>query len=425
MNSRAIAAQILAKVFRQHGNLDDGLASVADDKAFIQELCFGVCRYYFSLSHIANQLLKKPFQRKDSDILALVLVGLYQIIYLEKEAFAAVNECVTAAKQLNKKWAAGLINGVLRNFLRNTETFLASIEKDPRARYNCPKWLLDKVKQAYPEQWETILTANNTKAPMTLRVNQQEISRADYLTLLNTHGIEAQATQFSTDGITLNKPTNLTKLPGFSNGEISVQDEAAQLAAGLLDIQPKQIILDACAAPGGKTCHILECQPNNEVIALDNNAKRNERVTENLQRLELNATVITADAAETKQWAQGKSFDRILLDAPCSATGVIRRHPDIKLLRRPTDIKTLTETQLHLLQALWPLLSPGGILLYATCSILPDENDKLIQQFNDQQSNCEIMPIKATWGIATKCGRQLLPEPNDGFYYSRLVKTAP
>jgi 16S rRNA (cytosine967-C5)-methyltransferase len=422
MNSRASAAEILANVFRQKGNLDEGLANVSDDKAFIQELCFGVCRYYFSLSHIAKQLLKKPFQRKDTDIEALILIGLYQIIYLDKEAFAAVNECVTAAKQLNKKWAAGLINAVLRNFLRNREKLLASVKKDPIAHYNCPKWLFDKIKKAYPEQWKTILTANNSKAAMTLRVNQRKISRADYLTQLSSHEIEAQATCFSANGITLNKPTNVTKLPGFANGELSVQDEAAQLAAQLLDIQAGQIILDACAAPGGKTCHILECQPGNDVIALDNNAKRNERVTENLQRLGLNATVLTADAADTQQWAQDKHFDRILLDAPCSATGVIRRHPDIKLLRRATDIQTLCEIQRQLLQALWPQLNPGGILLYATCSILPDENDQIIEQFINNQNDCTILPIEVEWGMATSYGRQLLPNPNDGFYYCKLAK---
>lgn len=458
LNSRAVAAQLLTKVIVEETHIDTLLseyvaASAAkqsrnirnSDKPFIQELCFGVLRYYFRLEFIAQQLLKKQFATKDTDIYILVLIGLYQLIYLDTAEFAAVNECVNAAKQLKKIWAANLINAVLRNFLRQKEALLNSVTNNLVANYSHPQWLIDEIQIAWPEYWQTILAANNQKPPLTLRVNQQKTSREEYLKKLLSPVITTTAKQsspdntqitipntarndelaktclFSQHGIILNKPQTVTALPGFNEGEISVQDEAAQFAATLLELKPGQTVLDCCAAPGGKTCHILETEPSAQLTAVDNNAQRVERIHENLQRLNLTAEVIVDDALQIAKNISLK-FDRILLDAPCSAIGVIRRHPEIKILRKKANLKKLAQLQLQLLTALWPLLKPNGIFLYATCSILPQENDDIIEQFLKTHSDAKNIFIDASWGISGKLGRYCLPPVTDGFYYAKLRK---
>ena len=422
-NSRAVAAQLLAEVITEETHIETLLARVGHDKPFIQELCFGVLRYLPQLEFIAKKLLKKPFHDKDTDIHMLVLVGIYQLLYLDTAEFAAVNECVTAAKQLKKVWAASLVNAVLRNFLRQKETLVKSIDSSLVAKYAHPHWLIEQLKQVWPNDWQKILVANNQHPPLTLRVNQQKISRDKYLEKLATANIDAIACEFSKAGIILKKPQAITALPGFTEGEFSVQDEAAQFAAELLELKPELTVLDCCAAPGGKTCHILETEAKLEqVIALDNNAKRVERIHENLQRLNLSAEVIVGDAEQPAQWWNKKLFDRILLDAPCSATGVIRRHPEIKILRELSDIENLAAVQLKLLTTLWPLLKPNGILLYATCSIFPQENENVIEQFLKITTDCKIIPITATWGYPAQYGRYCLPPETDGFYYAKLQK---
>jgi 16S rRNA (cytosine967-C5)-methyltransferase len=432
LNSRAVAAQLLTKVIINETHIETLLADVAHDKPFIQELCFGVLRYFPQLEFLAKKLLKKPFRDQDTDIYMLVLVGLYQLLYLDTAEFAAVNECVTAAKQLKKVWAASLINAVLRNFLRNKDELVKSIEPNVVAKYAHPSWLIEQIKQAWPQQWQTILEANNQHPPLTLRVNQQKISREKYLEKCRSAYAEQAdkfiATTFSKDGIILTKSHNIKNLPGFAEGEFSVQDEAAQFAAGLLDLKPGLSVLDCCAAPGGKTCHILEIEPRlAQVIALDNNAKRVERIHQNLKRLNLTAEVIIEDVsvfAMLRRDSQDTSnkFDRILLDAPCSATGVIRRHPEIKTLRQLSDIENLAAVQLTLLTTLWPLLKPEGILLYATCSIFPQENEQVIEQFLKTHPDANVMPIEAAWGYSAQHGRYCLPPETDGFYYAKLFK---
>lgn len=446
LNSRAIAAQLLTKVITKEIHVETLLAEITHDKPFIQELCFGVLRYFFKLEFIAQQLLKKPFATKDTDMQMLVLIGLYQLVYLDTAQFAAVNECVNAAKQLKKVWAANLINAVLRNFLRRKEALLNSVTSNLAANYSHPQWLIDQIQTAWPEHWQSILEANNQRPPLTLRINQQKISREDYLEKLVNFVITSAAQQsspdntwiasssiprndevakicsFSKDGVILNKPQAISTLPGFKEGEFSVQDEAAQFAAQLLELKPGQTILDCCAAPGGKTTHILETESQlTQVTALDNNAQRVERIYENLQRLNLTADVIIDDALHYAKTTLNK-FDRILLDAPCSAIGVIRRHPEIKMLRKISDLKKLAQVQLQLLTALWSLLKPNGILLYATCSLLPQENDEVIEQFLKTQPDAKILPIAAEWGIIGKFGRYCLPPATDGFYYSKILK---
>ncbi len=423
MNSRAMAATALAKIIRNGKNIDSALSDIQDDKPFIQTLVYGACRHYHHLRFIAEQLLKKSFHEKDSDLLALVIIGLLQLEYLDIAQFAAINESVDAAKQLNKEWAANVINAVLRNFLRQREKLLAQQTESPSAQFSHPAWFIKMVQQDWPEHWQNILQANQQHAPMVLRVNAQQQDRTTYLKSLHDEELEAHAGSYSSEAIYLEKPVDIKTLPGFENGSISVQDEAAQLAAHILNVKPQQRVLDACAAPGGKTCHLLELEPSLKLTALDNSAARSERIVENLQRLQLEADVKVADASEVETWWDGELFDRILLDAPCSATGVIRRHPDIKLLRRRSDIKKIGAEQTKILNALWPLLAPGGILLYATCSVLKAENDTVITAFLANHPDAHCQAIEAPWGISTEHGRQCLPGSTDGFYYAKIAKT--
>jgi 16S rRNA (cytosine967-C5)-methyltransferase len=422
MNSRAIAAQILAAVIQQKRSLNTALAerladySSAQDRGFIQELSYGVLRWYWQLNEITKHLLDHPLKIKDIDIQALLLIGIYQLLHLQTPPHAAIHETVQAARELNKTWATKLINGVLRRFQREQKELLAKIELIPAAHYAHSSWLFDAVQHAWPHNWETIVTANNQYPPMTLRVNCLQQTREKYLQLLAEKNIAASPAQHTTYGITLAEPCDISQLPSFAEGMVSVQDGAAQLAAELLELAPGQRVLDACAAPGGKTAHILEMEPNlDQLVVIDVAAERLNKVRENLKRLKLHPhpIVICADAAQPAQWWDGQLFDRILLDAPCSATGVIRRHPDIKLLRRPEDIAQLVTLQEKLLNALWPLLKPGGLLLYATCSVLPQENNLQLEKFLAEHTD-------ATLSIR----RQILPEVGgmDGFYYGRIIK---
>jgi 16S rRNA (cytosine967-C5)-methyltransferase len=338
---------------------------------------------------------------------------------------AAVTETVEAAKALNKPWATGLVNGVLRRFQREQDKLLAKLAENPVAQNAYPAWLRDTIKAAWPEQWQAIIEASNQRPPMSLRVNLRHQSRDNYAERLNSEGIASSSISDAPTALILERPQDVLELPGFQNGDISVQDAGAQIAAGLLDLQPGQQVLDACAAPGGKSCHILEIEPElASLVSLDVDAHRLERVKENLQRLKLSAELYQGDAsAPAGDWAK-RQYDRILLDVPCSATGVIRRHPDIKCLRRKEDIPALVALQSQILDAIWPLLTPGGKLLYCTCSVLPDENDAQVAQFLQRQPDAQEHPIKADWGHARRCGRQILPgeQTMDGFYYALLEK---
>ncbi len=436
LSPRAQAAKILLEVLQKKRSLttvlQEQLKNYPDthNRGFIQELCYGVLRWREPLAAFIQLLMPKPLKSADQDIDCLLLTGLYQLKHLQTKPHAAIFETAQAARELKKPWAVGLINGVLRHFQREQHTLENKLKTLPATvLYAHPYWLINAIQQAWPTDWETILTANNQHPPLTLRVNNIPIQREPYLSLLREQGIQAFATSSSCVGVQLVHPQNITTLPLYDQGGFSVQDEAAQLATGLLELAPGQIILDACAAPGGKTAHILEYEPLlSRLTAIDNDALRLARIQENLTRLQLldvhQVKLLCADAAQPDAWWDGQLFDRILLDAPCSATGVIRRHPDIKYLRQASDISALTQLQWQLLKALWPLLKPNGILVYATCSILPQENHLLVQQFLQEQEDAEAMPIQAKWGIPTAPGQQILPGASgmDGFYYAKLRK---
>ena len=432
MNPRLAAAKALTAVLNGKASLNSSLPLQLDkvevrDRGLTQDLAFGTARWQPRLSALANKLLQKPFKAADADVEALLLVGLYQLLYTRIPAHAAIGETVGCADKLKKPWAKALLNAVLRNAQRESEALLAELERDPVVRTAHPRWLQKSLKAFWPEQWEAICAANNAHPPMILRVNRRHHSRDAYLQLLVEAGIEAQPCTFSQDGIVLATACDVRNLPGFAEGWISVQDEAAQLAADLLDLAPGQRVLDACCAPGGKTCHILEVEPKLAgVVAVDLEAKRLVRVRENLERLGLSAELIAADGRDTATWWDGKPFQRILLDAPCSATGVIRRHPDIKLTRQPDDIAALATLQGELLDAMWPTLEVGGILLYATCSTLPTENTEVIEAFLARTPGARELDIAGQFGIKQPHGRQLLAQEggHDGFYYAKLIKIA-
>jgi 16S rRNA (cytosine967-C5)-methyltransferase len=432
MNPRLAAAKALAAVLNGKASLNSSLPTQLDkvddrDRGFTQDLAFGTARWQPRLSALAAKLLQKPFKAADADVEALLLVGLYQLLYTRVPAHAAIGETVGCADKLKKPWAKALLNAVLRRAQRESEALLAELEHDPVVRTAHPRWLQKSLKAFWPEQWEAICAANNAHPPMILRVNRRHHHRDSYLQLLADAGIGATACVYSIDGIVLDAATDVRSLPGFAEGWISVQDEAAQLAADLLDLAPGQRVLDACCAPGGKTCHILEVEKDLAgVVAVDLEAKRLVRVRENLARLGLSAELIAADGRDTATWWDGKPFQRILLDAPCSATGVIRRHPDIKLARQPDDIAALAVLQGELLDALWPTLEVGGILLYATCSTLPTENTEVIQAFLARTSGARELDLATAAGIKQPHGRQLLAQEggHDGFYYAKLIKIA-
>lgn len=430
MSTRAAAARIVQQVIYGGDSLTEVLqqpvAQVlpATEQPLLRDLCFGSLRWHERLSAVLAQLLGKPLKAADKDVECLLRVGLYQLIYQRTPDHAAVNETVKSVKKLRKVWAEKLVNGVLRRFLRERDALLAQADQQDSARYAFPDWLLTRIRTAWPDDWEAILQASNTHAAMTLRVNQRQYTTASYLALLENSGLAAETVPHVASALNLHKAAGVEQLPGFAVGAVSVQDAAAQLAAFLLDCQPGMRVLDACAAPGGKTSHLLEKTPDLHVIALDSSASRLQRVTENLQRLQLQAQVVAADAGDIAAWWDGQLFDRILLDAPCSATGVIRRHPDIKVLRRDSDIPALQQEQARLLKALWQTLKPGGKLLYATCSILPDENSQQIAAFVAEQHDAVHQTIGDGWGRALPMGRQILPGNTgmDGFYYALLEK---
>jgi 16S rRNA (cytosine967-C5)-methyltransferase len=397
--------------------------------ALLKELCYGTCRWYFQLNNTLGTLLDKPLKSKDCDIHCLLILGMYQLSHMRIPEYVSINETVNACVVLKKPWAKGLINAVLRKFQR-----LVSADEipypDDAARFSYPDWLVNLLKTEWPDSWEEILRAGNAHPPMSLRVNLQQCSREDYLELLAEQGIAARAGTLSAAGVYLEKPCPVDLLPGFREGSASVQDEASQLLPSLLTPASGHRILDACAAPGGKTCHLLEAEPNiAQIIALDIEARRLDRLQENLERLKLSSArvkVIAADATLTDDWWDGEYFDRILLDAPCSATGIIRRQPDIKLLRKSADIARLCELQGRLLDRLWRCLKPGGFMVYSTCSILPAENSRQIAAFLNRTSDAESKAMPEHWGVLCRYGRQLLPHDNstDGFYFALLQKNA-
>lgn len=430
MNARTSAAKVIARVFNGKSlaaELPKALKNCdVPNQALLKDLCFGTLRSHPKIKLLVNALLTKPMRTKDIEIEALIYVGIYQLLTHNKPKYAIVDETVKASTMLRRKWAKSLVNAVLRNFLRKQNELEKKLCKNPDYTTMHPLWLIERLSSAWPETLVSeILAANNERAPMTLRVNSQKISRNNYLLKLQKAGIDVEITSISDHGLMLNLPLDVWKLPGFANGECSVQDEAAQLAASLLRPSPDERILDACSAPGGKTGHLIELQPKlKALVALDQDPKRISLVKENLERLSIKAQLKVADATLTDTWWDGIFFDKVLVDAPCSASGVIRRHPDIKILRNSSDIDKLRQTQLTLLSRVWEVLKPGGELLYVTCSVLPEENDQVVEDFFKSCCDAQVEHINCGWGRPTKFGIQLFPTNNshDGFYYARLSK---
>lgn len=408
-------------------SLDAALASSPDQPdsrqwALTAELSFGVCRWYRRLDHLVGRYLKKPLRDKDQDIHLLLLIGAYQLLYSRVPPHAAISTVVDATRKLRKQWAGGLVNGVLRALQRDPP---ASPDKEsPGIRFAQPDWFVAAVGSAWPDDVVTVLDALQQRAPMTIRVNLARVRLADYAARLQNAGITARPLAAVSSALQLDRPVAVDTLPGFAEGLVSVQDAAAQLAGHLLDVHAGQAVLDACAAPGGKTGHLLEQADDLALTAIDIDQERLGRVRENLDRLGFQATLLAADAAD--EAALAGQFDRILVDAPCSATGVIRRHPDIRLLRRATDIEALAARQSSILHNLWSRLRPGGKLLYATCSILPQENHQQIERFMQSHADSRALELPDGWGRPMTVGRQVLPGENgmDGFYYALLQKDA-
>ncbi|MCG9666114.1 16S rRNA (cytosine(967)-C(5))-methyltransferase RsmB [Vibrio mediterranei] len=424
MNVRAAAANILFQVVDKGQSLSSALPLGQQqvkprDQALLQEICFGALRILPRLESVASELMDKPLKGKQRVFHHLILVGIYQIGHMRIPAHAAVGETVEATKTLKGPRLRGLINAVLRNYQRNQEQLDEISVSHNAGKYGHPSWLLKLLQESYPQQWETIVEANNTKAPMWLRVNHQHLNRDDYQALLKNEGIDSTAHSGALDALKLAAPCDVNNLPGFDKGWVSVQDAAAQLSINYLEPKDGELILDCCAAPGGKTAHILERTKDSQVVAIDCDETRLKRVHDNLKRLQLQAKVVCGDARTPSEWWQGEQFDRILLDAPCSATGVIRRHPDIKWLRRADDIEALAELQREIFDAMWQQLKVGGTLVYATCSITPQENKEQVKAFLARTDNAQLIDSDID-----NPGRQILPgeEDMDGFYYAVLKK---
>lgn len=426
-NIRALAARCLYAVVDQGRSLNDELpkqqllVDSPKDKGLLQELCYGVLRYLPELEHQVRRFVNKPLTGKQRVFHFLMIVGIYQIKYTRIPDHAAVAETVAATAILKNKHLKGLVNAVLRSYQREPEL---DEELPDAVKYNHPGWFIKKLQAGYPDNWLQILEQNQQRPPMWLRVNQSKKSVAEYLTLLAEQEIEIVQVAPVSQAILLTSPIDVQKLPGFNDGWVSIQDGAAQMAAPLLQAQAGDNVLDCCAAPGGKTCHILELTPDiASMTAIDIEAQRLVRVEENLTRLGLQAKVIAADAANTEQWFDGQQFDRILLDAPCSGTGVIRKNPDIKWLRRASDIDSLVVLQQQILKSIWALLKPGGTMIYATCSILPEENTAQVKHFVESNNDAHLEDLSMTAGSKDW---QILPGENsmDGFYYAKLTKKA-
>ena len=428
---RARAAQVVSSVADHRRSLDsepfDQTAS-AQERGLLRSLAYGTIRWHIRLSALLEELLDQPPSKLEPEIRALALVGLFQLLHTDIAPHAVIAEPVEAARVLKRPRAAGLINAVLRRAQREATTLVVSIDESLATRTAHPAWLVAALSGDWPDHVTAILEANNEHPPFWLRVNRRRTTRDAYAQRIAKEGIETRTSDYAPDALLLSKAMDVRALPGFDEGVISVQDAAAQLAAAFLDLKPGQRVLDACAAPGGKTCHALELEPELEMVAVDVAPSRLKRIRENLQRLGLHATLVAGDASKPEAWWDGKLFDRILLDVPCSATGVIRRHPDIKLLRRAQDIPALSERQAVLIERLWPLLAPGGRLVYASCSALRAETAAVVDAFlvshadaTDSTPRSNLRPAEdAGSGLRIPAGEAGM----DGFYYACLDKNA-
>lgn len=430
-NARLAALVILAGVLDDHKNLADADSESRQqsprNRAYAKHLTYGVLRWLSALEWISSQLLRKPLRRKDRDIQRLILIGLFELWHDGGADHAATHETAECAKKLKKPWAVPVINAVLRRFQREKTEWIDRLDNRDE-RFAHPAWLLSTLKDDWPEHWQQIASANQQAGALWLRLNRR-FDAAESIAGLTDAGFSIDRHATLEDAVKVSPAAGVAQLPGFSEGRFSVQDPAAQLAAGLLKLEKHHVVLDACAAPGGKTCHILERAPGVNLTVLDQSKSRLRQVEENLDRLGLrNDTMprlMVADAAETDSWWDGEPFDRVLLDAPCTATGVIRRHPEIKWLRSRNQLQKAVAMQARLLDRLWPLLKPGGILVYATCSELRLENNLQIQAFLEKSPDAQSNDLDVLWGQNVECGRQIFPgeQEMDGFFYARLQKT--
>ena len=401
---------VLKELWRTHRTLSD------QQRGAIQDISYGVLRFYGQLDTLLSLLLKKPIKKQD--VRCLLLVGLYQLQYSKAASYAVVNYAVSASLSLSYgKGAKGLINAVLREFIRQRETLLITANIKEVGKYSHPQWWIDKLRNQYPRDYSAVLKASNQRPPMTLRVNQKKIGILEYLSQLNDHNFSAQLT--SNNALILEHSVAVEKLPGFTAGMVSVQDAGAQLAAEFLDVHDGMRILDACAAPGGKSGHLLELA-DIDLTTLDNSPARLALVKQNFTRLAFKKyRIVCGDASTPQEWWDGKLFDRILADVPCSASGVVRRHPDIKWLRRPSDIAQFSSIQQKILNALWQTLARDGKLLYVTCSIFFEENKLQVEEFLLHHSDARIVPLPMVEAL----DGQLLPSSqHDGFFYTLLQK---
>lgn len=390
------------------------------DLSLYKELIRGTCRWFLALRPMITAYLRKPFKPKNLDLEIILILGLYQILFMRIEDHAAVNESVKLARGIKKDWATGLVNAVLRRAIKEGIDIAQA-----QHLVSYPEWMQQKIAEDWPQHYPDIARAGNQRAPLTLRVDLCRKSVKAMIELLRKQGIEAIGHEIVESAMTLEKPCDISTLDVFNSGLVSVQDAAAQLAAGILDCKPGMRVLDACAAPGGKMTHLLEYCEDLDLVALDIDAARLQKIEQNLKRIGRHAQLVCGDAAAPATWHDGKQFDRILADVPCSGSGVIRRHPDIKLLRRASDISQLVERQKKIISALWSLLKPGGLLLYSTCSIFKDENERQIEWFVENHDNCMEQSLKLVkWGEESSFGRQILPGEHDmdGFFYACLQK---
>ena len=431
MNSRAHAALTLVSVVKYSRSLDLALATTFEsikeqkERSFIQALCYGVMRWYPRLEFSALQLLQKPLKEKDIDIKFLLLLGIYQLDYMRTAEHAAVSATVDACLALKKGWAKRLVNAVLRRYQREKTELNLSLKNTLSAKFAHPDWLIQQLREDWPDCWPALLEKNNENPPMHLRVNLSIGNRQQYLEKIENAQLTGNALNMVDSAICLSQAVPVEELPEFSSGHVSVQDVGAQLAVSLLELSSGLSVLDACAAPGGKTAHIYETESGlAKLVAIDKDANRVALLESTKQRLRTKMQIVQADARQIESWWDGDLFDRILLDAPCSASGVIRRHPDIKILRRAEQMPKLRQTQAQLLLKLWPLLKQGGRLVYATCSMFKQENDNQIEKHLHKHDDVRVLTINEDWGTPTKYGRQTLPtiDDADGFYYAILEK---
>jgi 16S rRNA (cytosine967-C5)-methyltransferase len=402
----------LTAVWRQHATLSP------QQRGAVQDVAYGALRHLGYVDAAIDRLLSRPLT--DLPVRNLLQVTLYQLMHTKAHSYAIVNHAVPAAAKLGFPKAQGLVNAVLRNFLRRRDELDAAIMATDLGRYSYPQWWIDRVAAEYPEAWREILDAGNARPPLTLRVNRRKITRDNYLEMLKLQDIAAHVV--GRQGIVIEKPRPVSLLPGFAEGQVSVQDAGAQMAAELLDVADGMRVLDACAAPGGKAAHLLELA-DIDLTAADIDAQRLQRVTENLTRLSLNAKLLQADAGNPAAWRNAGLFDRILADVPCTASGVVRRHPDIKWLRKPTDIAAMAQRQTQILDTLWQLLGSGGKLLYATCSVFSEENGQQVEQFIARHDDARQIAVSLSAEGLRQSHGQLFPDAaHDGFYYALLEK---